>query len=223
MNYAYDSGLDNSIESPFCMEDYVVFPNQNLKQECLTGNCNTNQISEVPIDSIDELIRTDTSDIYFSAQSSTESGYSSSSDGYLKPLIPLPVELISANNSASYFYQAKSVRTTKRRKQPQVSTLEFQSPDSFTPNKRGRPLQDTKVYDDEIKQAVYENNFKKLKIARNKKSSQIYRLKKKYKALRTVEKDEKYQMKKCKLINKLNKYIEDNLKLKEYIRQLNNL
>lgn len=211
MNYSCDSGLDNSIDTPFRMEDYVVFSNQNPKQEYMI-NCSST--SEIPANLLDEPIHTDMTENYFIASSPTESGYCSSSDGYSTHLIPLSVELLSSNDSSHSFYQTKSDKTTKAKKQPR-SSFESQSSDEFSLNKRGRPLQKTKVYDDEIDKAVAENDHIQLKIARNKKSSQVYRLKKKNKALKTEKKNEKLQNKKLKLIEKLEKYIASNLKLKE--------
>ena len=219
MDYSCDSGLDNSVETPFRMEDYVVFSNQNPKQECMT-DCSSTLSLGIPANLVDDCIETNMSERYFIASSPTESGssgYCSSSDENSTNLIPLSVKCLSSNNSSHSFYQAKSDKTRKCRNQPKSSSLESHSSKKFSLNIRGRPLQKKKVYDDEIDKAIAANDPIQLKIARNKKSSQIYRLKNKIIALKAEKKYEKLENKNLKLIEKLKKITEINLKLKEFI------
>lgn len=81
---------------------------------------------------------------------------------------------------------------------------------------RGRPRQNTKVYDAEIYEALKQDDSDRLKIARNKKSSQVYRMKKRNQIISL----EKNLLKQSKINKKFEKKLQKLVKQNESLLEL---
>lgn len=207
MNYSDCYGQETMTNTPFRMEDFVVF-NQGTSANCLTSN-NLNAEKENSFSlTLDHSL---TSSKCSYDLSSNDSAYAS--DSHSESQYPLFLNSPSSQSSSPSNNDLQSAEKAKNRRPKTISYLESRKEiEYFQHSKRGRPRQDSKIYDVEIGQARAENNQDKLKIARNKKSSQVYRTNKKNEMISTEEELKMLLNINSKLTRKLQTYLTVNQK-----------